>query len=96
MVICSAKHTTFQPTDDQWKCPGCGVDFNFFVIENPDEESADGCVKVHVNDEIRCGKCLYAATGKQTAAKLQKVHHHKVCPTCKGAGTVPEKIANEQ
>ena len=87
-MICDAKHTAFQPTDEQWVCPKCGDKENFYIDE-PDQEANEECDKLHNNDEVRCDKCGFGASGKTVASKLQKLHHREVCPTCKGAGTIP-------
>ena len=87
-VICSAKHTAFQPTEAQWRCPKCGADPEFFYIEDPDESSDDDCGKLHEKDTVICNKCEGGWSGKKVANILAKRLHLVPCPTCKGRGVV--------
>lgn len=86
--ICSAKHTAFQPTADQWKCPQCGSGNDSFYIEEPDATAIEGCDRLHEQDEVCCNGCGYGASGKMLAKKMMKVHNREICPHCKGEGTV--------
>ena len=90
-MICGEKHTAFQPTDAQWKCPACGADGDYFYIEEPANDRDEDCGKLHENDEILCHKCHYAGDGKTTAKKMMKLHGCEVCPNCKGTGTVKKQ-----
>ena len=42
MPECLAKHTVFQPSDDEWKCPQCGEGMKYFYTEEPLETAAEG------------------------------------------------------
>jgi hypothetical protein len=92
MSECNVKHTVLQPTDREWKCPGCGIGYDSggggFVID--DSENME-CTKLHETDVIRCYKCDYETTGKAFAQRLMKVRNQMVCPHCKGTGVVPKK-----
>lgn len=90
-VICGAKHTTFQPTDDQWHCPGCGKGSESFAIDENAEGSNDDCVKLHADDTVHCYACEFTASGASLAKRMMKALHRQICPTCKGEGTVPAK-----
>jgi len=84
---CTAKHTKYQPTDDEWKCPQCGWAEHFYIQE-PAEFSSDDCGQLHVNDELGCDNCGYGISGKAFASRLQKQKNLVTCPCCKGTGLV--------
>jgi Zn finger protein HypA/HybF involved in hydrogenase expression len=88
-IICAAKHTVFQPADDQWRCPGCGATNEHFYIDESAENSNEECGKLHEKDYVVCRKCDYGASGKALAKSMQEKYHYKTCPTCGGKGTVP-------
>jgi rubredoxin len=90
-MICQAKHTKFQPSDEQWICPKCGADSAFFVVEDGAEDSDDDCPLLHNEDEIECGKCGYGGTGKSVAAQMTRKLDLVPCPCCKGAGYVKKE-----
>jgi len=93
-VQCGASHTAYQPGDDKWRCPKCGVKSDAekpFVIEEPVENSDMDCPKLHDEDYCVCAACNFNGTGKQVAKMLMVLDHQMVCPTCKGKGTVAEK-----
>jgi len=87
---CIAKHTMYQPTDEEWKCPKCGSGDEHFDIQEPAEFSSDDCVQLHVNDELSCYNCGYGISGKEFASRLQKQKNLVTCPCCKGSGLVPK------
>lgn len=87
-MACTIKHTAYQPTDEQWKCPRCEQGNECFYIEEPATGAAEDCVKLHEQDELLC-KCGYAGSGKSFAKKVMTAQNQIVCPHCKGAGTVP-------
>ena len=87
-VICSAKHTAFQPTDDQWQCPKCGAGSESFWIEDADASSSDDCGKLHEKDTVICIQCEGGWSGQKVASILAKRLHLVTCPTCKGRGVV--------
>ena len=86
-MICPAKHTAFQPTDEQWRCPKCGADNSKFYIEEPADGSAEDCVKLHKQDELFCS-CGYAASGESFSKKAMAAQNRIVCPHCNGEGTI--------
>ena len=93
MTTCIEKHTKFQPTDDQWKCPKCGnaneltVDSGFFVDEGPNP----GCELLHNEDYIVCGKCKSSWYGKKLAPLMAKAQNLEKCPHCNGTGFIAQK-----
>ncbi len=94
-MSCGAKHTAYQPTEAEWRCPKCGADSSGFYIEDPTEEAEEGCELLHEKDGLYCYTCPmkgdpYAASGKVFAAALAKKNNLVCCPTCKGKGTVPK------
>lgn len=87
--MCTQKHTTYQPSDEQWRCPHCEEREDFlkddYVFENDDI-----CELLHENDVVACGKCHHSWSGKQVSLLLMQKNQQIVCPTCKGRGTVSE------
>jgi Zn finger protein HypA/HybF involved in hydrogenase expression len=96
-VVCYAKHTKYQPTDEQWQCPLCGADNESFTVEESPDEVADDCELLHEEDEVHCSNCNSSWSGKAVAAVMAKKANLVVCPTCKGAGYVkaaePPKVS---
>lgn len=86
---CTAKHTKYQPTDAEWKCPECGTPPpDGFCIDEPADGHSDDCPKLHVNDGLYCYKCKASRSGGRWAAALQKAANMVDCPHCKGRGLV--------
>jgi rubredoxin len=91
---CPAKHTKFQPTMEQWRCPLCGNDAQAdFIVDDPDPDAEDFCELLHEKDVITCVCNDEGWTGKQIAAKLAKKLDMVTCPCCKGAGLISSKDA---
>lgn len=87
---CPAKHTKYQPSDAEWKCPKCGAtagDDRGFVVDEPVSDTWE-CDKLHEGDFLGCANCEYRTTGKAFAARCQKAADMVPCPTCKGHGLV--------
>lgn len=91
--ICKAKHTKYQPSQEEWKCPTCGEDNKHFIVEESDEKSEDGCDMIHEDDWIICDNCGYGESGFTTANKIRKINNHKLvkCECCKGYGYIKVK-----
>ena len=83
---CTAKHTKYQPTDEEWSCPKCG-DSEWFVYDR-DESAVDECGKIHSSDVLFCEKCNHSETGQAFALRLQRKQKLVPCPHCKGSGLV--------
>jgi hypothetical protein len=83
---CEAKHTKYQPTNDEWHCPNCGGDNDVFWIE--ENFGSDDCDLLHNEDVAVCVSCGLTVTGKVFASKLQKKHALVSCPCCKGKGLI--------
>lgn len=88
---CSAKHATYNPTEDKWRCPQCGGKNDSFCIEETDELAAHDCMALHNNDYVVCMACGWNGSGKTVAKRLAALDHVETCPTCKGRGVVPAK-----
>jgi hypothetical protein len=84
-IICNRKHTKYQPTDEQWRCPNCGAGNESFYIDNDD--SASDCGLLHVDDTIVCD-CGQIWSGKQLAQIMRRIYKNGVkrCPHCNGTG----------
>ena len=94
---CIEKHTTYQPgKDKKWRCPKCGATpmhkSGGFYIEEPVEGAHPDCELLHDEDYCMCMACGFAGNGKKVAKMLMEIDHRQVCPTCKGKGTVPQKV----
>lgn len=94
---CTRKHTKYQPTDEEFKCPKCGAGMGDFCIDTDlDVVSTDpDCPDLHVDDQLVCwgknGKgcpAQYGTSGKAFAATLVKKHNLEPCKHCKGNGLV--------
>ena len=97
---CSVKHTKYQPNDDEWRCPKCGVgsqdgerEETGFVIDDGADESGE-CEKLHDEDDLLCYKCGYACSGKSFANYVVKKNSLVPCPCCKGTGYVSKESPN--
>ena len=91
-MICSAKHTKYQPTDEEWRCPKCGADNKGFWIDELDPDAHDECPLLHERETLVCHSCprgdMFSTSGKAFAAKLAKKNNMIPCPHCKGRGMV--------
>lgn len=85
MPKCKYKHTKFNPTGEDWKCPACGESSGYFYISN--YVNID-CEELHVEDCVRCYKCDSKWSGEEVAAVMLKKSNQKPCPHCKGTGVV--------
>lgn len=88
---CSAKHTKYNPSGAEWKCPKCSktaLDPDGFFNDEPASDAQGDCPALHEHDALRCYSCGYGTTGKAFAARLQKAANMVPCPTCKGHGLV--------
>lgn len=72
MTNCHAKHTKFQPTDLQWRCPTCGASFDHFYIVDSEPCGNTECDLLHKNDAVMCSACGYEASGQKTSLALLK------------------------
>lgn len=89
-MVCQVKHTTFQPTDDQWKCPKCGAGSRDFTILWPADDTED-CDMLHEEDVCVCDACGYEESGKIVAAAIKRKLGLVKCPHCKGTGYIERK-----
>lgn len=89
--VCTDKHTAYQPSDDEFKCPKCGATAGEFYIETEAEASTTraDCALVHPDDVLLCTKCGYGVSGKAFAAAIMKKKNLVPCPHCHGRGTIP-------
>ena len=92
MTTCNAKHTLYQPNDDEWKCPKCGRGDESFWIDGSMGEG--DCELLHNDDEIVCFECGYRTTGRKFASAIQKRKNLVKCPCCKGTGLVDGSKVN--
>lgn len=91
-MTCPHKHTKYQPTDAEWRCPKCGAtDKQGFVIN---EGPSDGdCALLHGDDGLRCFGCGYEMTGMAFATYLVRKNSLVPCPACNGKGLVKKESA---
>ena len=69
-MTCERKHTSFQPTDEQWVCPNCGAEYGDFAIDSDEIDSE--CPLLHTDDPVVCFKCGKEWSGSQIAKILKK------------------------
>ena len=91
MSTCAAKHTFYQPTDEEWRCPKCGATNDGFVIDESDPDVLETCGLLHSADMLRCFYCDWSGSGRTFVNKLAKEKNLVVCPTCEGTGHVSKK-----
>lgn len=87
METCFAKHTKYQPEENEWACPRCGSTGDF-TIAYPDETSHGDCNLLHDRDGIACDSCGMEISGRAYARRVQKAKNLVTCPHCKGVGFV--------
>lgn len=90
MSICPHKHTKYQPTDEEWRCPKCGATAQegFIIYESINDMDTIECELLHPEDFLFCEKCNLETSGKAFAAFVVKKNSLVICPTCKGKGMV--------
>lgn len=90
-MSCQAKHTKYQPTPKQWKCPKCGIGPPDGLCIYESAYNADGdCDLLHGDDYLRCNtdRCDFDMYGRAFAAKAQRAASMIPCAHCKGTGSV--------
>lgn len=85
---CPAKHTKYNPTQEEFKCPECGAPVGCFVVDEPAEDALDTCAKLHADDVLHCYKCGYKISAPRFVSRIVKEKNLVPCPTCKGRGVV--------
>lgn len=87
---CEAKHTKYQPTDEEFNCPKCGAKVGDFYKEDP--VGHEECELLHDEDNLCCAQCGYGCSGKAFAARIVKEKSMVKCPMCSGKGMVKQDI----
>lgn len=89
-IPCTAKHTKYQPADEDWVCPNCGATIGTFCIVEPIESANPDCPLLHEDDQLGCMGCgdYEGQSGKAFARKIQKAKGLVPCTHCKGTGLV--------
>jgi hypothetical protein len=86
-MTCEARHTKFQPSDDEWKCPKCGAtSLEGFCIDDISCNSDINCNKLHCDDYCRCDQCGYHANGATIARRICEKIGLVKCECCNGTG----------
>ena len=85
-MLCPAKHTAYQPEGEDWKCPNCGADAEYFTIEDYPENIDLSCGLIHTDDDCYCRKCERSFSGATVAKRLMKQKNLVTCLCCKGKG----------
>jgi hypothetical protein len=89
-MSCEAKHTKYQPTGEEFRCPRCRAESgDFYIDDGPNVE----CELLHDEDRLVClgkdsGGCPseYETSGRAFAAALVKKKNLVPCSHCKGTG----------
>lgn len=86
---CEGTPTNFQPDEDEWRCPRCGVSNSGFQIESQGDDCS--CENLHVDDEVGCS-CGFFADGQHTVDAILAAQSKRFveCPTCQGAGRLEQ------
>jgi hypothetical protein len=87
-LICNAKHTKYQPTDDEFHCPKCKAKSGDFYIIDTIEDANEECSNLHVGEYITCALCGYDTSAQSFATSWVKKHSLVPCKCCKGTGMV--------
>lgn len=90
-MICKAKHTILQPTEEQQACPDCGASNDRFYIQEGADNANEECPNLHLKDFLYCQKCDKGLTGESFAKKLRLKLKLIRCPTCRGKGVVQKR-----
>lgn len=88
---CYAKHSKYQPTIEEFKCPKCGTgpeNGDFYIDTDPTVGSNFECEFMHDEDMIVCLKCNWESTGKKYSSMFIKAKNMVKCPCCKGTGLI--------
>lgn len=88
-MACTVRHTKYQPSDDEFECPNCGVSAPGFFIN--DYVGDDDCDKLHKDDELACESCGYTCFGESFARRKIRENGLTTCPCCNGKGLVPKE-----
>ena len=91
MANCGVKHTKYQPTMKEWKCPSCGAndDGEHLYIDVLDADITDfDCDLLHKKDGVVCTNCNKAWIGETLSKIMAKIANMFPCPNCKGTGFV--------
>ena len=84
---CPAKHTKYQPADEEWRCPKCSAtSAEGWTIYDQDGTQIDGCEKLHNADLLYCEQCSHSETGQVFASRIARQKQLIPCPHCKGTG----------
>lgn len=89
MMTCTAKHTKYQPTDEEFRCPNCSAEAGIFFVNDCVGEY--GCEKLHKDDDLACESCGYTCSGESFSKRKIKESNLTTCPCCKGKGLVPKE-----
>jgi hypothetical protein len=89
-INCEAKHTKYQPTDEEFHCPKCGAKCGDFFKDDP--VGHEECDLLHDEDNLCCATCGYGCSGRALAARIVKAKGLVQCPCCKGTGMVKQDI----
>lgn len=85
---CHGKHTKYQPTEDEFRCPRCGAEVGIFVVQETEGGANLDCELNHPGDSLGCDKCGYGTSGRAFAARVQREKGLVPCQHCKGTGLV--------
>lgn len=88
---CLGKHTKYQPTEDEFRCPKCGTPpSDGLIIDNAEDPpgSISECVLIHDEDALVCNYCGFTTSGRSFAASLVRKAGLVKCEHCRGTGFV--------
>lgn len=85
---CTAKHTAYNPTAEEFRCPKCNAEAGVFAIDEPADGADESCDRIHAKDGLYCYDCKYATSGGAFARAKMKAANLVTCQTCRGHGVV--------
>lgn len=90
-VVCTVKHTYYQPTDTEWVCPKCKTKPpDGWCVEAHEAEALD-CELLHESDFMVCYECNHSSKASTWAARVAKQRGLVKCECCRGTGLVAAK-----
>ncbi len=97
---CKHKHTKYQPTEAEWKCPNCDAPIGDFCVDEcvnaecPDLHPDDGLICYGLNGKGCPGE--YGTSGQAFANLCVKKNNLVKCNCCNGTGYVKAETGTKK
>jgi len=91
---CKSRHTKFQPSESEWRCPRCDADSSSFFIESSADDSDDECNGLHKKDVVECTVCRREWSGQAVSVAIMRKVGVAIdaCEHCNGTGFIKRKV----